>query len=282
MHNLSDAATIKKIMSRHGFSMSKALGQNFITDPEICPKIAEQGGVLSETGVLEIGPGIGVLTEQLAKRAKKVVAVELDKRLLAVLAETLSDFCNVTVINADVLALDLHALLREHFDGMEVVVCANLPYYVTSPIIMHLLESKLPIKAITVMVQKEAAQRICAALPSRQAGAVTVAVRWYSEPEMLLEVGRGAFFPPPDVTSAVIRLNVRDKPPCEVKDEEMFFRTVKAAFSQRRKTLQNCLSSFFSMDKAKTAEIIATAGLKPTARAEELRLEDFARLADLI
>lgn len=282
MQNLSDAATIKRIMSRHGFNMSKALGQNFIIDAEICPRIAESGGVTSETGVLEIGPGIGVLTQQLASRAKKVVAVELDKRLPAVLADTLTDFDNVTIINADVLEIDLHALLREHFGGMDVVVCANLPYYVTSPIVMRLLESKLPVKAVTVMVQKEAGERICADLPSRKSGAVTVAVRWYSEPEMLFEVSRDAFLPPPDVTSAVIRLNVRESPPCKVKNEEMFFKTVKAAFSQRRKTLQNCLSSFFGMDKTKIAEIIAAAGLMPAARAEELRMEDFAAVADSI
>lgn len=282
MQNLCDPAIIRRIMARHGFNLSKALGQNFIIDPEICPQIAELGGANSETCVLEIGPGVGVLTAQLAMRAKKVVAVELDKRLPSILAETLADFDNVEVINADVMELDLHTLLRERFGDSEVVVCANLPYYITSPIVMRLLESRLAVKSITVMVQKEAAQRICAALPSRQSGAVTVATRWYSEPQILFEVGRDSFLPPPDVDSAVIRLDVRTAPPCDVKDEAAFFRTVKAAFSQRRKTLQNCLSSFFGMDKAKAAEIIAAAGLKPTTRAEELSLEDFARLSDLI
>lgn len=280
MQNLSNPVYIRQIMSKHGVHMSKALGQNFITDSEICPRIAELGGASKDTGVLEIGPGIGVLTAELAKRAKKVVAVELDKRLLPVLAETLVDYNNVTIINADILKLDLHELLANHFDGMDVVVCANLPYYITSPIVMALLEAKLPVKSITVMVQKEAAARICAEIPSRASGAVTVAVRWYSEPRLLFEVPPEAFMPPPDVTSAVIRLDVLSEPPVCVKDSAMFFRTVKAAFSQRRKTVLNCISAFFGMDKAKTAEILKSAGVSPTARAEQLRLEDFAGIAD--
>lgn len=282
MLNLSGPAEIRKIMSKYGFNMSKALGQNFITDPGVCPKIAENAGVTPDTGVLEIGPGIGVLTAELASRAKKVVAVEIDKRLLPVLKETLADFDNITLINADVLKLDLHALIAENFADMDVVVCANLPYYITSPIVTALLEAKLAINSITVMVQKEAAERICAAMPSRAAGAVTAFVRWHSEPEILFEVKREAFMPPPDVTSAVIRLHMREKPPVEVEDEAMFFKVVKGAFSQRRKTISNCLSSFFAMDKAKTNEIIMAAGVSPAARAEQLKLEDFARIADML
>lgn len=267
-------------MAKHGFRFSKTLGQNFIINPDVCPKIAEFGGVSGNTGVLEIGPGIGVLTAELAKRGKKVVAIELDNRLLPVLADTLAEFNNITVVHGDVLKLDLHALLAEHFSGMDVVVCANLPYYITSPVIMSLLEAKLPVKSITVMVQKEAAMRICAKIPSREAGAVTHAVAWYSEPELLFEVGRESFLPPPDVTSAVIRLLVRETPPVAVKDEAMFFRVVKAAFSQRRKTILNCLSSFFHIEKQKAQAILASANVSPGMRAEQLAIADFAAIAD--
>lgn len=282
MPNLSDINYIRRVMLKHGFKLSKQLGQNFIVDPEICPQIAAMGGAEKDIGVLEIGPGAGVLTAELAARAGKVVAVELDSRLLPVLKETLAEFDNVTVINADVLKLDLHALIKEYFSGMRVAVCANLPYYITSPIIMALLEAKLPVESITVMVQKEAAERLCATLPSRQAGAVTVAARWYSEPRILLEVPPEVFLPPPDVTSAVIRLDVRKEPPVKVTDEGMFFRVVKGAFSQRRKTLLNCLSAFFRLEKAETEKILHAAGVSPTARAEQLKLEDFAAVAELL
>ena len=176
MENLSNISVIKDICQRFGFSFSKSLGQNFIINPSVCPRIAEMGGADAETGVIEIGTGFGVLTHELAKRAKKVVAIELDTRLLPVLEYTLSEHKNVKVINEDVLKVDLAGLIREEFAGMEVVVCANLPYYITSPIIMALLEQRLPIKAVTVMVQKEAAARLCAAMPSRDCGAVTAAV----------------------------------------------------------------------------------------------------------
>ncbi len=182
MKRLSDIGTIKELLSRHGFSFSKALGQNFLVNPSVCPRMAESSGAGPGVGVLEIGPGIGVLTQELCQLADKVVAVELDKRLLPVLGETLAEFDNIRIVNADVLKLDLNRLIAEEFDGLEVVVCANLPYYITSPVIMKLLEDRLPVKAITVMVQKEAAQRICAPVGSRESGAVTVSVNYYAEP----------------------------------------------------------------------------------------------------
>lgn len=280
MNRLSDIGTIKDILSRHGFTFSKSLGQNFLINPSVCPKMAEFSGADKGVGVIEIGPGIGVLTNELCKLADKVVAIELDKRLLPVLEETLGEYDNLKVVNADVLETDLHKLIEEEFSGMEVVVCANLPYYITSPVIMKLLEDKLPISAITVMVQKEAAQRICAEVGSRQSGAVTVSVNYYAKPEMLFSVSAGSFMPAPKVDSAVIRLNVLDEPPVKVNDEKKFFSVVKASFSQRRKVISNSLSSGLSLDKSKTAEVLEKSGVPLNARAEKLSLQNFADIAN--
>lgn len=280
MKRLSDIGTIKDILSRHGFTFSKSLGQNFLINPSVCPKMAELSGAGQGVGVIEVGPGIGVLTNELCTLADKVVAIELDKRLLPVLEETLAEYDNLKVINADVLETDLHKLIEDEFSGMEVVVCANLPYYITSPVIMKLLEDKLPISAITVMVQKEAAQRICADVGSRQCGAVTVSVNYYAKPEMLFSVSAGSFMPAPKVDSAVIRLNILNEPPVKVIDEKKFFSVVKAAFSQRRKVISNSLSSGLSLDKSKTAEILEKSGVPATARAEKLSLKNFADIAN--
>lgn len=282
MQNLTNLGTIRTIMDRFGFTFSKSLGQNFIVNPSVCPKIAELGGAESEVGVLEIGAGFGVLTNELAARAEKVVVVELDSRLLPVLSYTLSDHKNVKVINQDILKTDLPALLAEEFGEMEVVVCANLPYYITSPILMMLLESRLPVKSITVMVQKEAGERICAVMPSRACGAVTAAVRYYSKPQILFPVSRGSFYPSPNVDSMVVRLDVKKELPLEGEAEKRLFRVVKAAFGQRRKTLVNTLSSGLKIEKARAAEAIAEAGLKPTIRAEELSLDEFIRLSQIL
>ena len=280
MNRLSDIGTIKDILSRHGFTFSKSLGQNFLINPSVCPRMAELSGADRGVGVIEIGPGIGVLTNELCKLADKVVAIELDKRLLPVLEETLGEYDNLKVVNADVLETDLHKLIEEEFSGMEVVVCANLPYYITSPVIMKLLEDKLPISAITVMVQKEAAQRICAEVGSRQSGAVTVSVNYYAKPEMLFSVSAGSFMPAPKVDSAVIRLNVLGDPPVKVKDEKKLFSVIKAAFSQRRKVISNSLSSGLSLDKSKTAEVLEKSGVPLNARAEKLSLQNFADIAN--
>lgn len=282
MKRLSDIGTIKDILSRHGFTFSKSLGQNFLINPSVCPRMAEFSGADSGVGVIEIGPGIGVLTNELCQLADKVVAVELDKRLLPVLEETLGEYDNLKVVNADVLELDLHKLIEEEFGGMEVVVCANLPYYITSPVIMKLLEDKLPIKAITVMVQKEAAQRICAEVGSRQSGAVTVSVNFYAKPELLFGVSAGSFMPAPKVDSAVIRLDVLSNPPVEVENEEKFFAVVKAAFSQRRKILANSLSSGLSLSKAEVFEILQECGIPENIRAEKLSLQNFADIANCL
>lgn len=279
MKRLSDIGTIKELLSRHGFSFSKALGQNFLVNPSVCPRMAESCGARQGVGVLEIGPGIGVLTQELCQLADKVVAVELDKRLLPVLGETLAEFDNIRIVNADVLKLDLNRLIAEEFDGLEVVVCANLPYYITSPVIMKLLEDRLPVKAITVMVQKEAAQRICAPVGSRESGAVTVSVNYYAEPELLFHVSAGSFMPAPKVDSAVIRLDILQEPPVDC-DRAAFFRVVKAAFSQRRKVIANSLSAGLGISKADAAALLEQAGVAPNARAEQLSLQDFAAIAN--
>lgn len=280
MNNLSDISVIKSVLSRHGFTFSKALGQNFIINPGVCPRIAEEGGAGEGVGVLEVGAGIGVLTAELAKRASKVVCVELDTRLLPVLDETLGEFDNVKIINGDILKVDLHRILEDEFGNMPVVVCANLPYYITSPVIMRLLESRLKIDSVTVMVQKEAAVRLCADVGSRDSGAVTVAVNYYAEAQKLFDVSRGSFMPSPNVDSAVIRLDILKNPPIEVSDEKFFFSMVKAAFSQRRKTASNGISAGMGIFKPTVIEAIEAADLSPIVRAEVLTMEQLGRLCE--
>lgn len=282
MRNLSDINVIKSVMGKHGVTFNKGLGQNFLVDPEVCPSMAEAAGLDENTCVIEIGPGVGVLTAELAKRAGKVLSFEVDKRLLPVLDETLSDYNNVEIINEDVMKANLPQIIEEKCKGMEIAVCANLPYYITSPIIMLLLESKLPIKSITVMVQKEAADRLCAEVGSRDGGAVTVAVDYYAESEKLFFVPKESFLPPPKVNSEVIRLTVRKEPPVKVENEEFFFKLVKAAFSQRRKTAENSISAGLGINKSEVADALEKAGLERTVRAEKLTMEDFANLEKIL
>lgn len=279
---LSNIGTIKDILGRHGFTFSKSLGQNFLINPSVCPKMAEQSGAKKGVGVIEVGPGIGVLTCQLAERADRVVAIELDKRLLPVLDETLAEYDNIKIINDDILKIDLKKLIETEFSGMEVVVCANLPYYITSPVIMKLLEDRLPINALTVMVQKEAAQRICAEVGSRQSGAVTVAVNYYAKPQILFGVSAGSFMPAPKVDSAVIRLDILKEPCVQVEDEELFFKVVKAAFSQRRKTLPNSLSAGLQISKLTVTNALNRANVPVNYRAEQLTMEQLAKISNAI
>lgn len=283
MGKLSDIGTIKQILAKHGFSFSKALGQNFLINPTVSPKMAELCGAGEEnTGVLEIGPGIGVLTCELVKRANKVVTVELDRRLIPVLNETLSGFDNVKIINDDIMKVDLKKLLMNEFSGMNVVVCANLPYYITSPVLMRLLEEKLGLSAITVMVQKEVAQRLCAGAENRKTGSISLAVNYYAEPKFLFNVKKESFMPEPKVDSAVVRLNVRENPPCKVLSEELFFKVIKMAFLQRRKTVINALASggALKVSKPELAEIFERLEILPTKRAENLSIKQFADLAN--
>ena len=278
---LTDAGAIKELLGRHGFTFSKAMGQNFLINPSVCPRMADGCGADSSTGVLEIGPGIGVLTKELAKRAKKVVAVELDRRLFPVLEETLAEYDNITLIQGDAMKLDLQAILEQEFGDMPVVVCANLPYYITSPLIMRLLEEQLALRSITVMVQKEAADRLCAAVGSRQSGAVTVAVHFYAEPKRLFTVSPGSFLPPPRVDSAVIRMDLLKQPPVTA-DREALFRVVRGGFSQRRKTLCNALAAALALPKQEVTAAMDACGIAPSARAEQLSLQDFACLANAL
>ncbi len=279
---LTNIGVIKDLFERHGFSFTKSLGQNFLINPTICPKIAEMGGCKSGVCALEIGTGVGVLTQELAKRCDKVVAVEIDTGLKPILEETLAEYDNVEVVFADVMETDLRTLIAEKFGDSEVVVCANLPYYITSPVIMRVLEERLPVKALTVMVQKEAADRICAKPGTRDCGALSCGVSYYSEPKLLFKVNRGSFMPSPNVDSAVIRLDIKENNGLDVKNEKLFFRIVRAAFSQRRKQIINPLSGELGIAKSELAELFTAAGIKQTARAEELTLKDYAALCDKI
>ena len=277
--NLTNIGTVRDILGRHGFSFSKGLGQNFIINPDICPKIAENGNAQTGFGVLEIGTGIGVLTAELARRADKVTAVEIDSRLLPILAETLEEFDNVKIINEDVMKCDLHKLIAEEFTGLRVAVCANLPYYITSPIIMMLLENRLPIESITVMVQKEAAQRLCAKVGTRESGAITVGVNYYGTVKKLFDVSRGSFMPAPNVDSAVIRIDLDSEHRLDEESEHFFFKVVKAGFSQRRKTLANSLSSVMGIPKEKAYTALKGLGLPEAARIEQLDMEQLIALS---
>ncbi len=280
--NLADINTVRSLLAKNGFTFKKSLGQNFLINPDVCPAMAN-AACDSETGVIEIGPGIGVLTRELAKTAKKVIAIELDERLKKILPETLSGLDNVEVIYGDALKLDLNEIIKEKLSCCKsVAVCANLPYYITSPVIMNLLESRLPITSVTVMVQKEAAQRLCAEVGTREAGAVSVAVSYYAEPHILFGVSRASFMPPPNVDSAVIQLKIRKEPPIKVKNEKEFFRLVKCCFSQRRKTLVNAVSNTASTDKDELRAALRALGLPETVRGEQLTMEQLAALSDII
>lgn len=276
--NLSDINTVKKILGENGFSFKKSLGQNFLIDSSVCPAMAESAAD-NNTGVLEIGPGIGVLTVECAAVAKRVVAVELDERLKPVLAKTLAEFDNCEVVFGDALKMDLNALIAEKFNDCEkVAVCANLPYYITSPLIIKLLESRLNIESLTVMVQKEAAERICAEVGTREAGALSVYVSYFARPQILFEVERESFVPAPNVDSAVIKLNIRKEPPVFVKDEEGFFGFVKSCFAQRRKTLLNSLSNTTKVEKEKVRQALMNLGIDEAVRSEALNMEQLAQL----
>ncbi len=279
MRELTDISYLHDLFSRNGFNLKKGLGQNFLTDPTVCPAIAEKAQIDGE-GVIEIGPGAGVLTRELAKRSKKVVAIELDRRLVPILAETLKGFDNAFVRFEDAMKCDLHQLIKDEFGDMPVSVCANLPYYITSPLIMRLLEEELPIRSINVMVQKEAAERLCAQMGSRECGPVTAAVRYYSEPRILFEVGRESFLPPPKVDSAVIRLDVKKEHDNSITDKRAYFKVIKAAFAMRRKTILNSMSNTLSIDKQVLVNALENSGISPTARAESVTMEQFVKLSE--
>lgn len=280
MKNLTNINVVKELLEKYGFTFSKGLGQNFLINPSVCPKIAEYGLAQEGYGILEIGTGFGTLTAELAKRADKVTAVEIDSRLLPVLEETLSDFDNVHIINDDIMKVNLRELIETEFAGMKTSVCANLPYYITSPVIMLLLESEIPVEAITVMVQKEAAQRLCAKVGTRQAGAVTAAVQFYGRAEKLFDVSRGSFMPAPKVDSAVIQIRPDNHYRSMVKDKKLFFRVVRGAFSQRRKTMANSLSSMLGISKEQLYDCMDKTGIDRNVRAEQLSMEQLIEFSN--
>ena len=282
MINVCDINIMKPLLSQHGFHFSKAKGQNFLIAPWVPQSIAQDSGVDETVGVLEIGPGIGPLTQQLCLRAKKVCAVELDNRLKPILDITVGEFDNLEIIWNDVLKLDIPELVREKFPGLRPMACANLPYYITSPILTALLEAQC-FEAVTVMVQKEVAQRIAAKPGTADYSAFTVFCQYYAEPELLFDVPAHCFLPQPKVTSAVITLRTRKERPWDIADEKIFFRLVRASFAMRRKKLSNGLASGFpELGKAGAAQVIEAAGFDANVRGETLSIPEFARIANEI
>ena len=280
--NLTDYNEIRALLARHKFRFSKSKGQNFLTAAWVPEDIAASADLDENTGVLEVGPGVGCLTRELSLRAGRVLSVELDRELKPVLAETLSDCENVELLFADALKLDLAALVGEHMPGLRHVVCANIPYNVTSPLLTAFLEAGC-FETVTVMIQREVAKRICAGPGSADYGAFGIFVQWHSVPELLFDVPPACFVPRPKVTSSVVRLKRRAAPPVPVRDEKLFFRVVRAAFNQRRKTVVNALSAQIpEFEKARLEEILASLGYDVRIRGETLDIEGFARISDAI
>ena len=282
MIDVCDIQVMKPLLQEQGFHFSKAKGQNFLIAPWVPKTIAQEAGVDASAGVLEIGPGVGPLTQQLCLRAGKVCAVELDRRLEPILQKTVGEFRNLEILWDDVLKLDIPALIAEKFSGLRPMACANLPYYITSPILTDLLEAGC-FQSVTVMVQKEVAQRIAAAPGSENYGAFTVFCQYYAQPKLLFDVPAHCFLPQPKVTSAVVQLVVRQERPWEIPDEKLFFRTVRASFAMRRKKLSNGLAAAFpELGKDGAREVILAAGLPENIRGEDLGIPEFARIAEEI
>ncbi len=283
MCNLYSVKDINLLLNKYNFCFSKGLGQNFISSPHLCPKIVSKSGITEKTGVIEIGPGIGVLTREIASRAKKVVSVEIDKRLLPILSDTVSFYDNVKIINNDILKVNINGLIQDEFRGFEdIKVCANLPYYITSAVIMKLLEEDSDITSMTLMVQREAADRICALPGSRECGALSLAIRYYADSEILFKVSRSCFIPSPKVDSSVIKITKNSKNSANIIDKNTFFRTVKSSFSQRRKTVVNSLSSEFALKKDSLNMILCDLNISLKSRPEQLSFVDFGRLSNSI
>lgn len=280
MLKLSSPRTIKYIMEKYGFKFSKSLGQNFLINDGVIEEIVDGAEVSENDCILEVGPGIGVMTQAMAERAKKVVSVEIDSSLLPVLDETLEPFDNVVIVNEDILKVDIRELINKEFDGQSPKVVANLPYYVTTPIIMMFLEEGLPVTDIVVMVQKEVADRIVSGPGNKIYGALSVAVQFYAEPEIIVKAPKGLFMPQPKVDSVVVRMKLREEPKVAVKDRKLFFKVVKAAFGMRRKTLLNALSAGLNVSKDVVNEVMDSCGIDPKRRGETLSIEEFGQLAD--
>ncbi len=279
---LTELNTVRSLLSEFGASPDKRYGQNFLISERVVENIADGCGAGPEDGILEIGPGIGVLTQKLCERYKKVVSVEIDGKMVNVLGKTMAEYGNFTVINDDILKVDLNGLIKKYFDGMRVTVCANLPYYITSPIIMYLLESGAPFGHITVMIQKEVADRLTAKPGTPEYGSITPSVTYYADAERLFTVPAGCFYPAPKVDSAVLRLDLRRKPEYEPKDRELMLEIIKYAFLQRRKTLVNALSADKRLEKAAIIKAVGACGFDERVRGEALSVLDFRRLSDVL
>ena len=273
-----------EILQKYNFRFQKKFGQNFLIDTHVLERIISEAGITKDDFVLEIGPGIGTMTQYLCENAREVMAVEIDDNLIPILADTLSAYDNVTVVNEDILKLDIAKVAKEHNGGKPIKVVANLPYYITTPIIMGLFESHVPLESITVMVQKEVADRMQVGPGSKDYGALSLAVQYYAEPYIVANVPPNCFIPRPNVGSAVIRLTRHAKPPVEVKDKDLMFRLIRASFNQRRKTLQNGISNAqdLSFSKEEIAAAIESLGLSPSVRGETLTLAQFAALSDVL
>ena len=278
MPELTDLSYVRALCEKYDFALSKGFGQNFIINPGLPLKIVDASGVDRRYGVIEIGPGIGVLTRELARRAAKVVSIEVDERLPPLLEETMAGVDNFKLVMNDVLKVDLRALIEEEFPGMPVAVCANLPYYITSPIVMKLLSERLPVESLTVMVQKEAADRLAAVPGTRASSAISCAVNYYSTSRLMFTAAPGSFYPAPKVTSAVVRMDIRPSPAVQVEDEEGYFALIRAAFGQRRKTAANAIAGGLGLSKDTVIAAIQQAGFDPRVRPEALTLEDFAAI----
>ena len=284
MADLANPTRTIEVLNKYGFHFQKRFGQNFLIDSHILEKIMDGAEVTEEDCVLEIGPGIGTMTQYLAEHAREVIAVEIDKALIPVLEDTLSAYDNVTVINEDILKVDIEKIVKEHNQGKPVKVVANLPYYITTPIIMGLFESNVPLKSITVMVQKEVAERMQVGPGTKDYGALSLAVQYYACPKVIMTVPASCFMPRPNVDSAVIRLTRHEQPPVQVREEEKMFRIIRAAFNQRRKTLVNSLANagILPVTKEEIVDALTSLELSPSVRGESLTLEQFAGLSDLL
>ena len=279
--NLCDRRTIEELLTRHGFRFAKSMGQNFLIEGWVPRDTAEVCGADENCGVLEIGPGIGPLTQQLCRRAGKVVSIELDERLYDVLGETMGAFDNFTLVKGDAMAVDFPALVAQHFGGLRPLLCANLPYNITTPVLEKCILSRC-FDSITVLIQKEAAERICAKAGSPDYSVFSLQMQYYTDPQIMFEVEPECFFPAPKVTSAVLHCPVRKTPPVEVVSEQALWRTVKGGFALRRKTLANSLQSAYPYSKEQLTEVIVSCGLSPTVRGEKLTLADYARLTNAL
>ncbi len=284
MKNLASPKVIKEILEESGFKFSKSLGQNFLIDESVLDKMIAGSGIDKNTNVIEIGPGFGTLTQRLLMSAKKVVAIEIDKTAVPILEDNLKEFDNLKIINDDVLKCDLKNIINEEFGGERVRIVANLPYYITTPIIMHILESRIEADSLCIMIQKEVAERIAAKPATKDYGALTVAVNYYAEPRMICHVPPSSFIPMPKVSSSVISLDIRQETPVDVKSEKGYFKIVKAAFGQRRKTLLNALSNSpaIPMSKDEILDVLNKCDIDEKRRGETLSLQDFADISNMI